>query len=107
MESVAEAAERLGSTVASLKPCGNTALGPALAIGVGMASGRPGSKIVLCTDGMANNGVGAIQKGSQMNPFYTDIGRRAGEQGTCISVITKEGEDCSMENLGTCADLTR
>merc|ERR1711988_1463797 len=49
---------------------------------------------------------GAIQKGSQMNPFYTDIGRRAGEQGTCISVITMEGEDCSMENLGTCADLT-
>merc|ERR1712146_42242 len=26
--------------------------------------------------------------------------------GTCISVITMEGEDCSMENLGVCADLT-
>lgn len=105
MESVAEAAERLGSTVASLKPCGYTALGPALAIGVGMASGRLGSKIVLFTDGMANNGVGAVQKGI-LNPFYTDMGRRAGEEGTCISVITMEGEDCSMENLGTCADLT-
>jgi actin-related protein len=104
-EPVAEVGKRLQSTLASLKPCGNTALGPALAVGVGLASGRPGSKIVICTDGMANNGVGAIQKGKS-NPFYGDIARRAAEEGTCISVITMEGEDCSMENLGTCADLT-
>merc|ERR1712190_566344 len=63
-------------------------------------------KIVLCTDGMANNGVGAIKDRSQVVEFYGDIGRRAAEEGTCISVITMEGEDCSMENLGVCADLT-
>jgi hypothetical protein len=91
--------------LAGLKPCGNTALGPALTVGVGLANGRPGSKIVICTDGMANNGVGAIRNG-QANPFYGDIARLAAEEGTCISVITMEGEDCSMENLGTCADLT-
>merc|ERR1712139_391789 len=43
---------------------------------------------------------------NQLVDFYSDIGRRAAEEGTCISVITMEGEDCSMENLGTCADLT-
>merc|ERR1740138_1496243 len=105
-EPVAEVAERLETTVAGLKPCGNTALGPALAVGVGLASGRPGSKIVLCTDGMANNGVGAIRNRNQEVPFYGDIARRAAEEGTCISVVTMEGEDCSMENLGVCADLT-
>merc|ERR1712139_150107 len=42
----------------------------------------------------------------QVVEFYGDIGRRAAEEGTCISAITMEGEDCSMENLGTCADLT-
>jgi len=105
-EQVADVLERLRATVAGLKPCGNTALGPALAVGVGLASGRPGSKIVLCTDGMANNGVGAIRDRSQDVPFYGDIARRAAEEGTCISVVTMEGEDCSMENLGTCADLT-
>jgi len=73
---------------------------------VGLASGRPGSKIMLCTDGMANNGVGAVQNRDQEVPFYGDIARRAAEEGTCISVVTMEGEDCSMENLGTCADLT-
>merc|ERR1719296_624600 len=54
---------------------------------------------------MANNGVGTIKKG-QACPFYGDIARRAAEEGTCISVVTMEGEECSMENLGICADLT-
>merc|ERR1712196_624264 len=105
-EHVVEVAERLNTTVGSLRPSGNTALGPALAVSVGLASERPGSKIVLCTDGMANNGVGAIRNKTQAVEFYGDIGRRSAEEGTCISVITMEGEDCSMENLGTCADLT-
>jgi hypothetical protein len=105
-EPVAAAVERLQATVAGLKPCGNTALGPALAVAVGLAGSQPGSKIILCTDGMANNGVGAIRDRSTTVPFYGEIGRRAAEEGTCISVITMEGEDCSMENLGACADLT-
>jgi len=104
-DTVGSASERLMTTVANLRPSGNTALGPALSVGVGLASGRPGTKIVLCTDGMANNGVGAIQKNKECL-FYADIARRAAEEGTCISVITMEGEDCSMENLGACADLT-
>jgi actin beta/gamma 1 len=105
-EKIIDVSERLASTVSGLKPSGNTALGPALAVSIGLASGRPGSKIVLCTDGMANNGVGAITNRNQVVEFYGDMGRRAAEEGTCISVITMEGEDCSMENLGTCADLT-
>lgn len=105
-ETIVDNAERLEKTVAGLKPSGNTALGPSLAVAVGLAGGRPGSKIILCTDGMANNGVGAIRNRNQAVEFYGDIGRRAAEEGTCISIITMEGEDCSMENLGTCADLT-
>jgi hypothetical protein len=103
---ISEVATRLSTTVSGLKPCGNTALGPALAVAVGLASSRPGSKIVLCTDGMANNGVGAIRNRDETVDFYGDMGRHAAEEGTCISVITMEGEDCSMENLGICADLT-
>lgn len=106
VQPIAEAAERLNATVAALRPSGNTALGPALAVGVGLASCRPGSKLVLCTDGMANNGVGAIKNRNETIPFYGNIGRRAAEEGTCISIVTMEGEDCSMENLGICADLT-
>lgn len=104
-EPLAAAFERLQQTTSALKPSGNTALGPALSVAVGLANAHLGSKIVLCTDGMANNGVGAIRN-KEPNPFYADIARRAAEEGTSISVITMEGEDCSMENLGTCADLT-
>merc|ERR1719301_289269 len=89
-EHVGAAAGRLCETLVGLRPSGNTALGPALTVGVGLASGRSGSKIVLCTDGMANNGVGAIQDRKRIVDFYGDIGRRAAEEGTCISVITME-----------------
>jgi len=105
-ESVEAVIDRLRATVKGLRPCGNTALGPALSVAVGLASSKAGSKIVLCTDGMANNGVGAIKNRSLEVPFYGDIARRAAEDGTVISVVTMEGEDCSMENLGVCADLT-
>jgi len=104
-QAVCSAADGLQTTVSALRPSGNTALGPALAVAVGLASRQAGSRIVLCTDGMANNGVGAIQR-DESCPFYGDIARRAAEEGTCISIITMEGEDCSMENLGVCADLT-
>merc|ERR1712217_390132 len=87
-EPVQQVSERLQTTVAGLRPCGNTALGPALAVAVGLARGRPGSKIMLCTDGMANNGVGAIKDRTQVCPFYGDIARHAAEEGTCISVVT-------------------
>merc|ERR1712032_76295 len=65
-EKVGTVAERLGSTVAGLKPCGNTALGPGLAVSVGLAGGRPGSKIVLCTDGMENLGTCADLTGGHV-----------------------------------------
>mmetsp|Transcript_133412 Transcript_133412/g.426492 ORF Transcript_133412/g.426492 Transcript_133412/m.426492 type:complete len:1270 (+) Transcript_133412:62-3871(+) len=105
-EMVGGVGHRLRGIVAGLRVSGNTALGPALAVSIGLASGHAGSKIILCTDGMANNGVGAIGNRSEVCPFYGDIARRAAEEGTCISIVTMEGEDCSMENLGICADLT-
>jgi len=105
-EKVSDSIDRLTAIVGGLKPCGNTALGPALAVSVGLASGQPGTRIVLCTDGMANNGVGSIKTSGEVCPFYSNMACRAAEEGTCISVVTMEGENCSMENLGTCADLT-
>ena len=45
----------------SLEETGPTALGPALVTAVAMAAeGNPGSMVVLCTDGLANVGLGAF-----------------------------------------------
>lgn len=39
---------------------GATALGPALLASVNLASkGKPGSKVIICTDGCASHGLGA------------------------------------------------
>jgi hypothetical protein len=53
---------------------------------------------------MANLGVGSLDKGR--SEFYQNIATDAKRKGVSISVITMEGEDCSMENLGTAADIT-
>lgn len=100
-------ADQLLAKVHALQTTGCTALGPALATAVGIAGSCPmaGAKIVVCTDGMANIGVGSIQK-DQNCPFYAEIAKLAQEKGVSISVVTMEGEDCSMENLGTAADIS-
>jgi len=38
--------------------------------------------------------------------YYTKVSTLARKKGVTVSVITMEGEDCSMENLGTVADIT-
>ena len=49
------------SVLYSLEEKGQTALGPAVATAVAMASeGAPGSVVVVCTDGLANIGVGSF-----------------------------------------------
>jgi actin beta/gamma 1 len=95
--------------VNALRTTGCTALGPALALAVGIGSScrSAGAKIVICTDGMANMGCGKIQNGVDAEcPFYADVAFVAQERGVSISVVTMEGEDCSMENLGTAADIS-
>lgn len=52
---------------------GTTALGPALALCVGMASNFPSGEIILCTDGVSNVGVGNLQDGRSDSSFYTTV----------------------------------
>jgi actin-related protein len=100
-------ANMLLAKVNALRTTGCTALGPALALAVGIGSScrSAGAKIVICTDGMANMGCGKIQNNAEC-PFYADVAQVAQEKGVSISVVTMEGEDCSMENLGTAADIS-
>lgn len=80
----------------SLSTEGCTALGPALAVAVGLTSETPGSKILLCTDGMANQGVGKVESVDKRlaNQFYTSVAGQARKNGVTVSVITMEGQDC-------------
>lgn len=47
----------------NLEETGSTALGPAVTTAIAMASeGAPGSIVVVCTDGLANIGVGSFDE---------------------------------------------
>jgi len=47
----------------SLEESVPTALGPAVATAIAMAAeGAPGSQVVICTDGLANIGLGAFDE---------------------------------------------
>jgi len=59
-----------------------TALGPALVVSIFMASKVPGSKVVLCTDGCANVGVGSLETNyAEASEFYERLGQTASSLG--------------------------
>ena len=55
---VGHSKDKLLDELWALEEGGKTALGPALQLSIAMASSRPGSSVIVCTDGMANVGVG-------------------------------------------------
>ena len=67
---------------------GQTALGPALLVSVAMACQVPGSKVIICTDGMANVGLGSHEQTDNddnaydvASVFYTQVGQMAVDKG--------------------------
>ena len=58
-----------------LETGGTTALGPALALCVGMASNFSSAEIILCTDGVSNVGVGNLEGGRSASGFYSTVSR--------------------------------
>jgi len=60
-KTISETKDALLSRVEQMQVKGRTALGPAVLTAVAMASkGAPGSQVIICTDGMANVGLGAF-----------------------------------------------
>ena len=57
---ITDTAPALLQQVDQLTVGSGTALGPALVLGIGLCEGTQGSKIILCTDGLANVGVGSM-----------------------------------------------
>jgi len=111
---VDESASRLKDTLFAIEESGPTALGPAVAVALGMAHGKPGAKIVLCTDGLANVGLGALDElpdgpseaRTAVEAFYEGLGETAMSQGAVVDVVSIRGDDCDLENLGTLCEVT-
>lgn len=71
--------------------------------------GSRGSRIILCTDGLANKGLGSLQ-GTEVSPaakaFYENVADLAVEYGISVSIITIEGNACRVDALGPLTDRT-
>lgn len=79
--------------VSKITTYGSTALGPALVTSIQLAGRMRGSKIVLCTDGMANVGL--------LGPdFYTRSANYAKEKGVMVSILSIRGDNCNLKELG-------
>eukprot|EP01022_Parablepharisma_sp_SALTPOND_P019152 TRINITY_DN3238_c0_g1_i1.p1 TRINITY_DN3238_c0_g1~~TRINITY_DN3238_c0_g1_i1.p1 ORF type:complete len:731 (+),score=92.14 TRINITY_DN3238_c0_g1_i1:5000-7192(+) len=112
-KNVKETKKSLINRLAAIEESGQTALGPALLIALGMAiKGKPGSKVILCTDGLANIGLGSVEDLSseilfnETQGFYSKLGELAKSKGVCISLISLVSEECKLEMLSPLADLT-
>lgn len=105
--------EELVHSLEKIEESGQTALGPALVISLGVAMrGAPGSRVIICTDGLANVGLGSLENlfteesMAATKEFYTKLGELAKERGITISIVSIVGEDCRLEMLSPLAALT-
>ncbi|XP_029384153.1 circularly permutated Ras protein 1-like isoform X3 [Echeneis naucrates] len=103
----------LVNQVRGLSEGGVTALGPAALVAIAMASRQPGSKVIICTDGKANTDLGNLEVEDNdartllsSTIFYQDLGEYAANEGVTVSVLSIEGTDCRLDELGRLADRT-
>uniref|UniRef100_A0A673BGZ0 VWFA domain-containing protein n=1 Tax=Sphaeramia orbicularis TaxID=375764 RepID=A0A673BGZ0_9TELE len=103
----------IAETYQHLREHGATCLGPAALAAVAMASRYPGSKVILCTDGKANIGLGEMTQTASVSLsspldsyFYKQLSVQAVQSGVIVSVLTFEGTDCRLAEVGRLADTT-
>ena len=68
------------------------------------SKGKPGSMVIICTDGLANKGLGALDGSS--DEFYNELSEFAKQNGISVSIVTIKGEGCKMEILGKLAETS-
>merc|ERR1712087_596839 len=83
-----------------------------------MASSKPGSQVILCTDGLANAGVGSLDAPSTADEdeeeeeddpvlkWYEALGDYAMSKGVVVNIVSITDDECKLENLGKIVEVT-
>lgn len=110
---IGETAKKLTDKLMGLEETGPTALGPAVATAVAMAAeGASGSQVVICTDGLANVGLGAFDEAkepeqlAQVEAFYEKVGEFAKQKGLTVNIVSIIGDECNLDSLSKLAEMT-
>ncbi|XP_059162219.1 circularly permutated Ras protein 1-like [Physella acuta] len=104
-KTIKDTRQDIDEIVKQIRAIGGTALGPALAICVGLASRTPGSEIVLCTDGKPNVGIGSLPS-SAGEEFYKQVGNYARSKNVTINILALEGDSVQLNTVSQAAELT-
>lgn len=89
-----------------------TALGPGLLVSYNLLESldNQSNQIILCTDGLANIGLGSLDTFGkyleESQQFYEGIGKKAAEKGIQLNIMTMKGNGCSVDKLAVLADKT-
>jgi len=106
---VGKNAKKLKGHVQALRDQGGTALGPAVAMAYVIAKHRDVGRVVLLTDGLANEGIGALE-GYQVTPankYYEDLGKMYLEIGASVDVVgIASGAGMELKTLGLLPEAT-
>ncbi len=106
---VGKNSDKLKKHVQALRDQGGTALGPAVGMAYVIAKHRNVGRVVLLTDGLANEGIGALE-GYQVTPaskYYEDLGKMFMELGTAVDVVgIASGAGMELQTLGLLPEAT-
>lgn len=88
-------------------------MGPAVLTAIALAGeGAPGSSVVICTDGMANIGLGSFdnvfseEDNLKLEELYNQIGLYAKSKGVGVNIVSIIGEECQIDILSKMSELT-
>jgi len=98
--------DALSNKLFTLQEGGHTALGPALLISCALAYQKPGSKVILCTDGIANVGIGSMETNNDYKNLYRNIAKTSLERNTTLSLMSFKDSESNIELLGEMATKT-
>lgn len=107
--SLQESCDKIFNALDNIEESGCTSLGPALLLSTSILSqAKNGGSIILCTDGLANNGLGSLkdERNPQSTEFYKKISNLANENGISINITTIKGEECKIDVLAELTDNT-
>jgi hypothetical protein len=96
----------------TIEETGQTALGPAILFSINLINASAGSRIILCTDGISNTGIGSMENKTsnsdidELKTFYTNLGTIAKSKGIVIDLITFEDEQSNIDILMAMIDET-
>ena len=104
--SIKDSQNNLLKQLFSIEETGQTSLGPAVLFTIKLIPGiSPGSRIILCTDGISNMGIGSmedkksLEEIEELKVFYKNLGLIAKSKGVIIDLITFEDEQSNIDVL--------